>query len=550
MIYSADFETTKNEDGSMRVWLADVCAVDDLTHRTFTSIDQLMMWVSHQRTKTTLYFHNLKFDGQYIVCWLDANGYTYAEKPKLRGEYNILVTDKSQWFCGKICMKKGKVLEIKDSLKKIPLSVKQMAKAYGLPMSKGEIDYTAPRTEGYLPTEEEIDYVRRDTEIVARVLKIHFDQGMTKLTAPADAIANYQTMIDFDTFFVSNYWISHPGIENFCRKAYCGGISWVNPDIKEMHCAGGKVYDYNSMYPSVMLAYPMPIGYPVEFYGEPLETHPLYIAKCNVNITRKPGHLASVRDPAEKVWIEDTYEGEIYLTNADVEIIRMNYYGDIEIISGYCWRGVRGVFDEYIKFWGDIKRNAKKGDPMRQLAKLMLNSLYGKFGTNPQRQHKIPVFYEQILHWKLSEVEKGRPYNVAVAAFITAYARLELSKGANACGYLAYVDTDSLHILDTADSPAWFDGKTHDSDFGAWKLESTFKRAKYLRQKTYIEETEEGYNIAACGCPESSKKYINFDNFEIGATFPGKLRPVARRGGCELVECDFTIRAPLSYYGN
>ena len=71
--------------------------------------------------------------------------------------------------------------------------------------------------------------------------------------------------------------------------AYAGGISWVNPDIKEIEVRHGLVYDYNSMYPSVMLAYPYPVGTPVRWYNTPPKEHDLYIARAYVDIKRKPG---------------------------------------------------------------------------------------------------------------------------------------------------------------------------------------------------------------------------------------------------------------------
>lgn len=541
-MYVADFETIKNPDGSMRVWLADVCEIGTNKHITFTSFQLFMMWCSDNAD--CLYFHNLKHDASYMMYWLNDNGYQFVEKNPVAKQYNMLVTDRNIWFMGRIVWDNGKTTEIRDSLKKIPLSAATMAKKYNLPMAKGEIDYTKPRDIYYIPTPEEVEYCRCDTEIVARVLQMHFDRGMTAITMPGDAMDDYRKTVHFEELFVTKFYKTHRKIEQFCRKSYSGGISWVNPAIREQVVTHGLVYDYNSMYPSVMLSYKMPLGMPRRFYGEP--NLDLYIAKIDCHIYRKPNAIACIRDPILKTWIEDEFKGELVLTSLDIDNLIDSYYVEkLRFIEGYEWQGERGAFDDYIAKWGEIKRTTTD-KAERQIAKLFQNSLYGKFGMNPVRSHKVPDFSTGILKWHTTEPEEGKCVNVAVASFITAAARRELVLGCmNSYGF-CYCDTDSLHLASLGGKAAKFNGKIHESDYGAWKCEGRFVRAKYLRQKTYIEEHPNGkLTIAACGCPAESRNYITFDNFHMNASYKGKLRSAMRVGGVELVETRFTIREPL-----
>lgn len=547
-VYVADFETIKNPDGSMRVWLADLCDIDTLYHYTTLTLDEFMGFLFGQR-EATIYFHNLKFDGTYLISWLYAHGYEYTEeKEGANLTYNFLVTDKSSWFMGRIIGPHNECINVRDSLKKIPQPVAKIAKAYNLPMSKGEIDYTMARDYDYVPTPNEISYVQRDTEIVARALVIHLNQGMAKLTAPADALAEFRALTpNNEEFMVTKYWATHMSEEKFVRKSYIGGISWVNPDIEGEVLGGGNVYDYNSMYPSVMLKYPMPYGYPIKAYGGLPKGFSMGVFNCNVDILRKPGKLACFRNPKTNKWENEAYTGHAIMTTVDIDNVKKNYYGTIEILDGLAWKGVKGVFDSYIDKWAAIKvesgRNGNKA--MKTIAKLFLNSLYGKFGTNPERCHKIPYFKDDILHWKLGEKEIGKAFSVPIASFITAYARKELVDGANGCkDFLVYTDTDSLHFI--TDKDHFPQSRVNDNELGYWKRESTFIKSKYLRQKTYVEVQEDGsLNVVACGLPAECRKYVTFDNFVIGAQYPGKLRPTQRVGGCELVETYFTVRAPL-----
>ena len=78
--------------------------------------------------------------------------------------------------------KKGKKKAItctfKDSLKKLPMKVSQIAKAFDLPISKLEIDYTEYRPIGHELTPQERDYIRNDVQIVAQALRQQFGKGL------------------------------------------------------------------------------------------------------------------------------------------------------------------------------------------------------------------------------------------------------------------------------------------------------------------------------------------------------------------------------------
>ena len=61
------------------------------------------------------------------------------------------------------------------------------------------------------------------------------------------------------------------------------------------------------------------------------------------------------------------------------------------------------MFKSYIDKWYERKKNAQleKNEGQRTLAKLMLNSLYGKFATSLKAKSKIPYLENSIVHYKL-----------------------------------------------------------------------------------------------------------------------------------------------------
>lgn len=113
-----------------------------------------------------------------------------------------------------------------------------------------------------------------------------------------------------------------------------------------------------------------------------------------------------------------------------------------------------------------------------------------------------------------------------------------------------YADTDSLHC--TSPDFSLPDGlDIDDTKLGALKWEGKFRKAKYLRQKCYIEEFTEDidnpdpeYNlkITVAGMPKQCYEQVNFKNFKLGASYKGKLVPRNVKGGTVLTPIDFTIK--------
>ena len=70
---------------------------------------------------------------------------------------------------------------------------------------------------------------------------------------------------------------------------------------------------------------------------------------------------------------------------------------------------------------------------------------------------------------------------------------------------------------------------------------STFTRAKFLRAKSYVEEIDGKLHVTCAGLPERCHDQVTFENFNINATYTGKLQPVHTAGGIVLEETTFKI---------
>ena len=138
------------------------------------------------------------------------------------------------------------------------------------------------------------------------------------------------------------------------------------------------------------------------------------------------------------------------------------------------------------------------------------------------------------------EPTEREPVYLPVGVFITAHARNKTISSAQACyDRFVYADTDSLHIIGT-DYP---DGLDIDPfRLGAWKHESTFTRAKFLHAKCYVEEIDGKITTHVAGMPANIHEQVDFDNFDLGSVYHGKLYQKRVKGGIVLVPGDMQIR--------
>ena len=591
--YSCDFETT-TDPNDCRVWAWGYMEIGNHKNMNYgTDIEDFMLWV--EKCQANLYFHNLRFDGEFIVNWLLHKGFEFSnEKEKIPNTFNCIISTMGQWYMIDICYgynKQGKPIHtvIYDSYKKLPFTVKKIAKDFKLSVLKGEIDYNAYRPPGHQLTEEEKEYLIHDIQIIAEALDIQFKQGMVKMTNGSDALQGYKDIFgkkEFDKYFPA----FSKELYYEMKLAYKGGFTWLNKRYAEKEIGEGMTYDVVSLYPSQMYYRPLPYGMPIPFEGkyEEDKRYPLYIQHIRCCFFLKEGYIPTIQIkrnplfPANEYLENSRYEEvDLYLTNIDLQMFLEQYEtdGEIEYIRGWKFRQKEGLFKDYIDKWIYVKSNSDGA--IKAIAKLMLNSLYGKFATNPRVTGKVPSLCEETGATKfgLPKDEDGNiieeykePLYLPMGIFITSWARFTTISAAQKCfDRIIYCDTDSLHVEGLEEPEAIKDiiGK----NLGNWDHENTFKQARYIRQKTYAqilyakeiekdgekiiipcdkdEATTTKLSIKCAGMPDSVKEDVSFDEFRRGYTHSGfdkdgkpkgKLAPKHVKGGVVLVPGPFTIK--------
>jgi hypothetical protein len=203
------------------------------------------------------------------------------------------------------------------------------------------------------------------------------------------------------------------------------------------------------------------------------------------------------------------------------ELYNSNKFGyKYNIKSGYLFDRYN-IFEKFIENLYHIKENSSKTDAWYVISKLLMNSLYGRFGMNPNfeshsiiNSDKLDEYIDSfdVVDFKdlninskllISYKDKKKIENnkfltdkndinvsIPIASSITAYARIFMSKYKNNLDYkILYTDTDSMFIDSELDS------SLVGNKLGQWKLEYTFKDAVFMAPKVYGGITDDGKEI-------------------------------------------------------
>lgn len=564
--FTADFETATWKKDETWVWAWGLCDIENPEKVEVGNTIESFFERIKKENNPYVYFHNLKFDGEFIIYYLLKNDFEWVETNEKRDNtFSTLISDMGLFYqievYFKVDKKKTKKVTFIDSLKIINQSVESMPKTFKIPENKLTLDYNKPREKGYILQPEEEAYIKNDVIIPAKALRYLFDMGLTKMTAGSNALSEYKNILTINRFRSMYKTLSYE-VDKDIRRSYKGGFTYCNPAFKGKETGEGEVLDVNSLYPSVMYEKILPFGEPFFFEGEYQEdkVYPLFIQRLTCSFKIKEGKIPTIQIKHSR-FVDNEYLTDsgiepvaLTLTNIDLKLFLEQYdVWDLHYESGWKFKGMRGLFTHYIDKWIEVKNEATKtgNKGMRQVAKILLNSLYGKFATSLDVQSKIPYLEDDIVRYKLGEKETKDGVYLPMGAFITAYARDKTIRTSQAIkdysikkygkDLYCYSDTDSIHTLLSIDELKQF-CEIDDIKLGAWKHESHFTRAKFIRQKTYLEEIDGEIEITCAGLPKNCYNQVTWENFKEGLKVNGKLNFHHVKGGVILVPTEFTIK--------
>src|SRR5690554_4038312 len=136
-MYVADLETSKINNETW-VWAWGFCEIGNIDNFQYGStMDEFMNWCRKGKENKTVYFHNLRFDGEFIFHYLLTHGFTHSDK-KEENTFNCIISGQGQFYSIEVIFKKMskkvKKVTFLDSNKKLPFPVAKIGKAFGLEM--------------------------------------------------------------------------------------------------------------------------------------------------------------------------------------------------------------------------------------------------------------------------------------------------------------------------------------------------------------------------------------------------------------------------------
>lgn len=548
--YVADFETTVYDGQSVtEVWAAAIVELNTEDVTLVKSIDSFMKYVFRLCDTThynlVIYFHNLKFDGSFILYYLlhnnrfhqalEADGKTFKEWRYTRhNEYSYIISAKGQWYTLTINHHNRKI-EFRDSAKLLPFSVKAIGQSFGTKHRKLTMEYEGKREPEGTITPDEERYIKNDVLVVKEALEIMFAEGNTKLTIGACCMAKFKSLFLPDAYkamFPNVYDMPlNPAVFNadsvgeFIKHSYHGAWCYLVKGKENHLYHNGTTYDVNSLYPYVMHSasgFTYPIGVPQFWRGsyipdEAKQSDKYVFIWFSTRFYLKDGMLPTIQiknNPIYKPkdWLETSdmyFKGKYYryykdidgndvqcipefvMTMWDWKLLHEHYdLEDTTIYGGCYFQAQSGMFDEYIDYYKQIKTTSKGAK--RTEAKLFSNNLYGKMAASPDSSYRVARVNEDdcLRYIDVPENEKTPGY-IPIGSAITSHARYytithaQLNyHGVDKPGFI-YADTDSLH----GDMPPadWVGIKEHPTEYGCWKAESQWDNATFVMAKTYIE---------------------------------------------------------------
>ena len=485
--FVADFETTVYDgQESTEVWASAMADMADPTDNVFVfhSIGETLEYIQFLEEDVELYYHNLKFDGNFWLWYLIhelhfKQGYEVIKdgelleyimkKPKdiANNEVVYVISDMGQWYT--ITFKyRGHKVTLKDSLKLLPFSVKKIGKDFKTKHQKLEMEYKGKRYAGCDITTEELQYIKNDVLVMKEALQIMFNEGHNKLTIGSCCLAEFKKIVgrydwekdyprlDYIALDPAEYGASNA--DEYIRKSYKGGWCYLVEGANDRIYNNGTTADVNSLYPSMMHSESgniYPHGKPCFFKGAPPEKALLpnryYFIRIRTRFYLKEGKLPFIQIKGNPLYkstemlktsdFKDKKTGKYYkffydkhgvkhdsiveltLTCTDWILMQEHYnLVDLEILDG-CWFFARlGMFDEYINKYKEIKMTSKGAQ--RQIAKLFLNNLYGKLATSPISSFKVAYLKDdESLGYEIQCAEDKDPVYIAAGSAITSYSR-------------------------------------------------------------------------------------------------------------------------------
>lgn len=509
--------------------------------------DEENKWTFFNKNKLLNFLVQKKFWGNYIVATnlgfdffgsFDKDNLQYADL-MLRG--SDLITAKvyihNKKFAPKHMIKKSKTakyLTFIDTMNYARLSVEKLGRLIDVPKMK------KPSCLGRDPINKKewnelIFYNMNDSKISKLSLQFLYDSFIKLGGQPKPTIASQAMNIFKANYLDKEYVVHHSSILKEQFEGYYGGRTeaFCRGKLKKEHHY--KLYDINSLYPFCMLkempdtntlriTYKNVLTYINNFHG---------MSRVTISCPEMEYPLLPFRTKSKLLFPIGSFSG--WYTHIELrEAIKLGYIIKRVHKSFYYTKSCK-PFTQFIEDLYNKRKSYGKDHPMNYVIKIVMNSLYGKFGQKFLKRDKFihpnnltfedTQEYDKIekLHgmYRCVKLEED-PSNFCMpiwAAYITSYARLELYKWIKQSQAI-YCDTDS--VITSKDLLVG-------EDLGQMKLETMVYRGVIVKPKFYM--LNDLAKIKGVRCIRTCYDFIKvLSNPKVTDTVFCKFKEAIRRG--------------------
>lgn len=561
--YACDFETTSEKqyliEGETKVYLFKMVSLKNDYEKRGISINEFIEEIKENKDIKKVYFHNLSFDGSFILSYILKQGYKFKKQEdnftKESKEFKAIIDEFNSIYSIRIHFENDKEVVIACSYKLTGLSIKAMGKMVGVKKLNETHDYEEIKNYKSIEelTEEEKSYISNDVEIMRLGIISCYEMGIRGLTK-SSACFNIWKSMNYLTYKNNVCQKENERIENIVKHSYRGGITMVNKRYMGEIVENCRDYDVNSLYPSVMYK-DMPQGTGTIYkrfedipYNKTMQLVMIHIDKARIS----KGFIPFI--PTTKGFaFKDSYSYPYELNDLNIELwfeefklFELYYEGEYQVVGIVAWKPIKNLFKKYLDTFKKIKEEAPNPSPEREFAKRCMNSLYGKFAQNEIRISKEPyIDNENEIHFSNYE-SQGKCYDMKIASKITSDARCVLITAIEKDSKrFIYCDTDSIYVKGDYDYPVAQDQK----ELGKWKYEYSYYKFKALKAKCYIATIKGGkednkIHSAVAGLPkEIQETMLNFDNFNNGLQLLDVKKQLKRvKGGIIITKAPYSIK--------
>lgn len=377
-------------------------------------------------------------------------------------------------------------IQFVDSSGILSASLEKLGAAFSTTSKKlvGAIDFSSERVEK--TNEKHRLYLEQDCRTLFEVLSKYFqdatiNESGQKITAASQAMDIWRRKLK------APIKVTSQEIQDFCRKGYYGGRT----EMFRIEGDGLNSYDANSLYPFSLLN-----TMPCEWIGTTLDYSRFGFFDVTVQSPELFVPILPIKIEKKLIFPNGIFRGVFF--SEELKCALVHGYKIVDVHAGHEFTKASDLFTEYVDHFYKIRLEYPSGTPQNYIAKLAMNSLYGKFGQREEKEtlkvidgseSDYTIFHSEELFEKtgLITIKKSHrsPYMLShIAAACTSYARIHMNKFYQAYqDGLYYTDTDSIKgklVLPT--------GKA----LGDLKLEKSGFYGYYRGAKLYYERDSKG----------------------------------------------------------